>query len=250
LKARVFEPSDWLKTVDNLPIRLNPQAPLLVVSGRISPRGHIRQFTETDVLRVDYLSVPGLPNLSFEVVEGECLAIEGPSGSGKTRLLRAIADLDPVPGYVHLDGIERGEMTGPAWRRQVRYASAEPAWWAATGRDHFSASVRLERLLSALALDIAHLDRPIATLSTGERQRLGLVRALADEPRVLLLDEPTSTLDATSAAMAEELIRFQLLAGRIVLVVSHDAAQIERLAHARLQLADNRASHTSRGEAA
>jgi ABC-type iron transport system FetAB ATPase subunit len=202
------------------------------------------------VLRVDYLSVPGLPNLSFEVVEGECLAIEGPSGSGKTRLLRAIADLDPVPGYVHLDGIERSEMTGPAWRRHVRYASAEPAWWGSTGREHFPDSSRLERLLSAVALDIGHLDRPITSLSTGERQRLGLVRALADEPRVLLLDEPTSALDSTSAAMAEELIRFQLLAGRIVLLVSHDAAQIERLAHARLQLADSRASRASRGEAA
>ena len=196
------------------------------------------------------MSVPGLPNLSFEVVEGECLAIEGPSGSGKTRLLRAIADLDPVPGYVHLDGIERSEMTGPAWRRHVRYASAEPAWWGSTGREHFPDSSRLERLLSAVALDIGHLDRPITSLSTGERQRLGLVRALADEPRVLLLDEPTSALDSTSAAMAEELIRFQLLAGRIVLLVSHDAAQIARRAHARLQLADSRASRASRGEAA
>ena len=55
---------------------------------------------------------------------------------------------------------------------------------------------------------------------------------------MLLLDEPTSALDATSAAMAEELIKFQLLAERIVLLISHDMAQIERLAHARLQLAD------------
>lgn len=189
------------------------------------------------VLRVDYLAVPGLPTLSFEVAAGECLAVEGPSGSGKTRILRAIADLDPAGGYVLLEGVERGEMGGPAWRRLVRYASAEPAWWAATPREHFPANAKLGRLLSALALDTDHLDRPLAELSTGERQRLGLMRALADEPNVLLLDEPTSSLDATSAAMAEELIKFQLLAERIVLLVSHDMAQIERLAHARLQLA-------------
>lgn len=189
------------------------------------------------MLRVDYLAVPGLPALSFEVAAGECVAVEGPSGSGKTRLLRAIADLDPAQGYVHLDGVERGEMRGPEWRRHVRYASAEPGWWAATGRAHFPKGVRLERLLSALSLDAGHLDRPLSELSTGERQRLGLIRALADEPRVLLLDEPTSALDAISAAMSEELIKFQLLAERIVLLVSHDTAQIERLAHARLQLA-------------
>jgi ABC-type iron transport system FetAB ATPase subunit len=194
------------------------------------------------VLRVDYLAVPGLPKLSFEVAAGECLAVEGPSGSGKTRVLRAIADLDPVDGYIHLDGAELGEMSGPEWRRNVRYASAEPAWWAATGREHLPRQAKIERLLAALALDTDHLDRPLAELSTGERQRLGLIRALADEPRVLLLDEPTSALDPTSTAMAEELIRFQLLAERIVLLVSHDVAQIERIAHARLQLAGGTAS--------
>ncbi len=189
------------------------------------------------MLRIDYLSVPGLPVLSFEVAAQECLAVEGPSGSGKTRLLRAIADLDPSEGYMFLEGIERRELAGPAWRRRVRYASAEPAWWEATARRHFGANARLDRLMSALALDTALLDRPIAELSTGERQRLGLIRALADDPQVLLLDEPTSALDAATTALVEELIKFQLLAGKVVILVSHDDAQIARLAHGRLQLA-------------
>ena len=190
------------------------------------------------MLRIDYLQVPGLPALSFEVPARECLAVEGPSGSGKTRLLRAIADLDAAQGYVYLEGVERRELPGPEWRRRVRYASAEPAWWGAIAREHFPVSAKLDRLLSALALEPAILDRPIAELSTGERQRLGLVRAIADEPRVLLLDEPTSALDAQAAALAEELIKFQMLAGRSVILVSHDPAQIARLAHARLLLAD------------
>ena len=106
------------------------------------------------MLRIDYLSVPGLPVLSFEVAAQECLAVEGPSGSGKTRLLRAIADLDPSEGYMFLEGIERRELAGPAWRRRVRYASAEPAWWDATARRHFGANARLDRLMSALALEL------------------------------------------------------------------------------------------------
>jgi len=189
------------------------------------------------MLRIDNLRVPGLPALSFEVPAQECLAVEGPSGSGKTRLLRAIADLDPAEGYVTLEGVERREVPGPEWRRRVRYASAEPAWWARTAREHLAAAPKLDRLLSALGLDPALLDRPIAELSTGERQRLGLIRAVADEPRVLLLDEPTSALDPQAAALAEELIRFQMLAGRMVVLVSHDAQRVARLAHARLLLA-------------
>ena len=189
------------------------------------------------MLRIDNLRVPGLPALSFEVPAQECLAVEGPSGSGKTRLLRAIADLDPAEGYVTLEGVERREVPAPEWRRRVRYASAEPARWARTAREHLAAAPKLDRLLSALGLDPALLDRPIAELSTGERQRLGLIRAVADEPRVLLLDEPTSALDPQAAALAEELIRFQMLAGRMVVLVSHDAQRVARLAHARLLLA-------------
>jgi ABC-type multidrug transport system ATPase subunit len=190
------------------------------------------------VLRIDYLTVPGLPPLRFEVAVHECMAIEGPSGSGKTRLLRAIADLDAADGFVFLEGVERRELPAPEWRRRVRYASAEPAWWGTTVREHFPAAAKLDRLLPALGLEVAVLGRPVAELSTGERQRLGLARAIADEPRVLLLDEPTSALDAQSAALAEELIKFQLLAGRMIVLVSHDVMQVERLAHARLKLGE------------
>lgn len=189
------------------------------------------------VLRVDHIRIGFLPPLSFSVPAGECLSVEGPSGSGKTRLLRAIADLDPVDGQVFVDGAERRELTADNWRRKVRYVSAEPGWWADTARMHMPASPRMERLVAALGLELAMLDRPIVALSTGERQRLALVRAILDEPRVLLLDEPTSALDPTSAALADEVIRFETLAGRSIVLVSHNQAQVERLAHARLLLA-------------
>jgi ABC-type iron transport system FetAB ATPase subunit len=193
------------------------------------------------VLKVERLKIGGLPPLSFEVRAGECLAIEGPSGSGKTRLLRAIADLDPADGHVFLEGAERSEVPATHWRRRVRYCAAEPAWWAERPRDHFrltpGAEERLDRLIGALGLDAGQLDQPLSALSTGERLRLALVRGLIDEPKVLLLDEPTAALDAAAAALVEELVRFLILSGRAVVIVSHDEAQIARLAHVRLLLA-------------
>lgn len=194
------------------------------------------------MLRVEALKADPLPPLTFVVADGECLAVEGPSGSGKTRLLRAIADLDEAPGRVFVDGAERSDMLAANWRRHVRFASAEPAWWTPTARGAFplaspEVSARLDRLLTAMAIKPVLLDQPLSALSTGERHRLALARALIDEPRVLLLDEPTSGLDAQSGALVEELIRFQLLAGRTVVLATHDQGQIGRLAHARLQLA-------------
>jgi ABC-type multidrug transport system ATPase subunit len=193
------------------------------------------------VLKVEKLRIGNLPSLSFEVARGECLAVEGPSGTGKTRLLRAIADLDDAAGYVSLDGAERHEMAGPAWRKQVRYFSAEPGWWASTPREHFErpgpdAEARLQRLVRAVGLDAGVLDQPLAQLSTGQRVRLALVRGLLDQPPVLLFDEPTGALDAESAALVVELIRFQLLASRVVVLVSHNPDEVARLAHQRLLL--------------
>jgi ABC-type sulfate/molybdate transport systems ATPase subunit len=200
------------------------------------------------LLRVEHLQAGDLPPLTFEIADGECLAVEGPSGAGKTRLLRALADLEPARGQVFLDGEERNEMPGPEWRRRVRYCGAEPAWWTDTARAVFPPATRLERLLHSLGLEPGLLDRPIAVLSTGERQRLALARALIDEPKVLLLDEPAAALDAQAAALVEELVKFHLLSGRSAVLVSHDSNQIERLAHARLLLPKSPSSGAGAGE--
>lgn len=193
------------------------------------------------MLRVEHLRIGDLSPLTFKVADGECLAIEGPSGSGKTRLLRAIADLDLSQGLVFLDGAERNEMPASEWRRHVRYCAAEPSWWTETAQGAFSdtdnpEAGRLQRLLAALGLPASLLNRPLSVVSTGERQRLALTRALLDNPKVLLLDEPTASLDPQATALVEELIKFQLLSGRSVILASHNRAQVERLAHVRLLL--------------
>src|SRR5512140_329166 len=87
------------------------------------------------------LTVSGLKRLhisvSFDLQDGDCVALQGPSGVGKSLLLRAIADLDPNEGTVKLDGVLRETMPAPVWRSKVTYVAAEPGWWADTVRQHF-----------------------------------------------------------------------------------------------------------------
>src|SRR6476620_10568977 len=155
------------------------------------------------------LTVSGLKrrhiSVSFDLQDGECVALQGPSGVGKTLLLRAIADLDPNEGTVTLDGTLREAMPAPAWRKRVTYLAAEPGWWSDTVQDHFSRWDDALPLVTRLGLPCNCGPWPVQRLSTGERQRLGLVRALMLRSRVLLLDEPTSALDSASATAVESL---------------------------------------------
>lgn len=199
-----------------------------------------RRLGAPAILRAEHIKIGTSPPLSFEVGSGECLAIDGPSGSGKTRLLRALADLDPFSGRVFFDGAEQSEMPGPAWRSAVRFVAAEPVWWTDTARESLplneACRSRASRVAAAIGLPADILDQPLQQLSTGERHRLSLARALADNPKVLLLDEPTSGLDPAAVALVEELIRYRLLSGNTVVLVSHDASFSKRLARARITL--------------
>jgi ABC-type iron transport system FetAB ATPase subunit len=169
----------------------------------------------------------------FEIRAGECVAIQGPSGAGKSVLLRMLADLDPHDGDTLLDGRASVSMAAPAWRAQVVYQAAEPAWWEASAGAHFTASQRgfVEESMAALGLAVGMLDTDIERLSTGERQRLALVRSLAARPRVLLLDEPTAALDPDSVTRAERLLAACLAQGMAILIVTHSGEQARRLAH-------------------
>ncbi|MFS2020822.1 ATP-binding cassette domain-containing protein, partial [Massilia sp. CT11-108] len=88
----------------------------------------------------------------------------------------------------------------------------------------------VDATLAALGLSPALLDTEIERLSTGERQRLALVRSLARRPRVLLLDEPTAALDPDAVARVEALLRARLAAGMAILIVTHAGEQARRLA--------------------
>jgi putative ABC transport system ATP-binding protein len=179
-------------------------------------------------------------NVSFDLRRGECITLQGTSGSGKTLLLRAIADLDPSEGTVMLDGAPRESMPAPVWRRQVTFVAAEPGWWGDTVREHFAEWEEARPLVEKLGLSSTCAEWNVQRLSTGERQRLGLVRALARGSRVLLLDESTSGLDADATAAVEAMIAERAQGGTGVVWVTHDADQARRLASRCFTMKDGR----------
>jgi len=178
--------------------------------------------------------------VDLAVADGECVSVCGASGAGKSLLLRMIADLDPHTGDAALDGQSCAAMPATAWRARVRYVAAESGWWSEIVADHFAADADVAALLPVLGLPAEAARWPVARLSTGERQRLALLRALGPGVRVLLLDEPTSGLDADNVARVEALLRAQCAAGVAVVLVSHDDAQAARLAARRYRLCDGR----------
>ena len=178
----------------------------------------------------------------LDVAAGTCIAIAGPSGAGKSLLLRMIADLDPNQGEVFLDGRERRGFTPPEWRRHVVYSAAEPGWWFDTVAPHFPGPAldTARRMAPRLGLAPDLLEAPVIRLSTGERQRLALIRAMALDSPVLLLDEPTGALDQDSTRLVEALLRERLTTGSAMLLVSHSPEQAVRLGDRHYRMVERR----------
>ena len=174
--------------------------------------------------------------ISLTVAPGEVLQVAGPSGSGKTTLLRVLARLQArLSGELTLDGLPAEEVPPRRWRRRVGYLPQRPTAFEGTVADNLripfdltvsGESYDTERAAGLLAdAGLApgyYLERDARTLSGGELQRLALVRSLLTEPRVLLADEPTASVDAaTAAALARSLAGWVERGGSLILVV-HD----------------------------
>jgi ABC-2 type transport system ATP-binding protein len=208
-----------------------------------------------DVLAVDDISLTARP--------GEVTALIGPNGAGKTTLLLMLATLlVPDRGSIRIDGHD--PVTAPAEvRARVGWMpDGFGTWDSLTVREvletiaaayripALQARARVEELLHTVHLaDLA--DRRARVLSRGQKQRLGLARALVNDPTVLLLDEPASGLDPRSRIELRDILRSLAAQGRTVLVSSHILTELQEVADRAVIVARGRSMQTQRldGEA-
>jgi iron complex transport system ATP-binding protein len=194
---------------------------------------------EVNGVSCHYESTKVLENLSLQAREGEFVGILGPNGSGKTTLLRTICrTLKPRSGVVLLDGKDIYQMTNRDVAKQIGVVPQSPAVafnftaldLVLMGRNphlnRFQFESSYDLLIAKESMELTrtwHLaDRPVTELSGGERQRIVIARALAQEPSVLLLDEPTLHLDINNQIEVLDLLRRLCGEGKLVIAVLHD----------------------------
>jgi putative ABC transport system ATP-binding protein len=195
-----------------------------------------------------------LDGISFDIDAGQIFTILGPSGSGKSSLLRCLNRLaEPTGGDVALDGVDVATIPVRELRRRVGMVFQHPTLFPGTIADNVLYGPRARDALPTDQVDFARrqLDlvglppdwagHPVDDLSGGEIQRVALARALANEPDVLLLDEPTAALDQSAGARVERLLLDLASRTRLTFVwVTHDLDQARRIGDAGLVLVDGR----------
>ncbi|MDI3315844.1 MAG: phosphate ABC transporter ATP-binding protein [Mycobacterium sp.] len=192
---------------------------------------------------VERAGVRALDGFTAAVPGEGVTAVVGPSGSGKSTMLRLCNRLEvPTAGRVLFRGADIAGLDPLRLRRRVGMAFQRPTPFPGTVADNLriadpqAGESQMRDVLARVALTGSWLDRDATTLSGGEAQRMCLARALIARPEVLLLDEPTSSEDAETAIAIERAVRKLADLGMSALWVSHDEAQVRRIADRVLRL--------------
>lgn len=189
--------------------------------------------------------------VTFELAAGDCMGLVAPSGAGKTLLLRNLVMLDPIQqGEIRLEGKSPAAWGLPTYRSRVMYLPQRAIPLDGTVQDNLERVFDLEiyrqrrfnreivlTWLAKLGRGPEFLDLQAPRLSGGETQILALLRSLQLDPQVLLLDEPTASLDGSTTAQVEALLHDWLQHPRRACVLtSHDTEQIRRVTNRQLNL--------------
>ena len=177
--------------------------------------------------------------INLELKHNETISISGESGTGKSLLLRAIADLIPYKGECYIEDVSIKDIAAHEWRKRVAYFAAESQWWFDTIGEHFKLplSKQIEAFLIEIGFNQEVFSWDVMRCSTGERQRLAIIRLLINEPDILLLDEPTSNLDSENIKRVEKIItEYQRLSNCSIIWVSHDASQKKRVSQRQFEI--------------
>ncbi|GAA1532706.1 ABC-type multidrug transport system ATPase subunit [Microbacterium ginsengiterrae] len=186
-------------------------------------------------------AVRAVADVTFRAEQGSVTGLVGPNGAGKTTLLLMLASLlAPDTGTIRLDGIDPMDDPRGARRLLGWMPDALGAWPSLTARetiattarlydiDKAAAKARADELLALVGLS-EFTDTQAKVLSRGQKQKLGLARALVHDPRVLLLDEPASGLDPEARVQLRGLLRRLAADGRTVLISSHVLSELEEV---------------------
>ncbi len=208
-----------------------------LISAEIACEGVTRQFSNT--------TRPAVDHVSFKVTAGDLVVLLGPSGCGKTTLLKMINRLyEPTEGKIWIGGREIHDLPANELRRHIGYVIQQVGLFPhmtiaqnisvvprLLGWQRARTDERVKSLLEMVGLPQAYLKRYPRQLSGGEQQRIGLARALAADPDILLMDEPFAAVDAINRERLQgELLEIQRKVHKTVLFVTHDVEEAFRLA--------------------
>ncbi|MBW0296937.1 cysteine/glutathione ABC transporter permease/ATP-binding protein CydD [Shewanella xiamenensis] len=214
---------------------------------KLGQQTRLDKLTHLSVKDLEVFSTDGsrlLGPISFELKQGEHLALVGPSGAGKTSLLNALLGFLPYKGKLLIDGVELANLDLAHWRQQLAWLGQEPQLFHGTVRENVALAnpemtdeqvwqlleqANIHEFVRSQPLGLATpIGEQSSTLSVGQAQRIALARALGQAAQVFILDEPTASLDSVS----EQLVSCTLkaaMAGKMGIMVTHRVDQLDHM---------------------